>query len=59
MSQVHERESPSVRLVLSHQEAALLRKAAQRYRATLPSYLQSSREELALLEELLQKLGTP
>ncbi len=44
-------------LELTKLECELLRKACLRYRAALPSYLQSKEDERALINRLLEKLS--
>lgn len=44
-------------LRLTPRERAVLLRACQRYRSTIPTYLHTNREELVLLDELLKKLA--
>jgi hypothetical protein len=46
-------------LALTSAERELLRKACQRYRAAVPTYLKSKEEERQLLDLLLEKLAEP
>lgn len=45
------------KLELSPEERALLRRACRYYRGSVPSYLASRREEAAMLDQILRRLG--
>ncbi|MGF1469814.1 MAG: hypothetical protein ACFCGT_27125 [Sandaracinaceae bacterium] len=52
-----QRAARSRALRFSADERALLRKGCLKYRRGIPTYLQSSREELSLIASILEKLG--
>ena len=49
--------SKTYKLALSEEERAVLRKACNRYRCSVPSYLISQQAEIEILDTVLRKLS--
>ena len=49
--------SPTVKIVLTETERQTLLKACEKYRHTIPTYIQSKQEELRIVKTIIEKLS--
>jgi hypothetical protein len=50
-------DSQSLKVLLTETEKQVLLKACERYRHSIPSYLQSSQAELRIVERIIERLS--